>query len=292
MKKYYILILITICSLLAISQDLTQDTINFKSGYSKPCLIVGDSEDHIYAKFVSMDLNPGDTVTMQFKKDAILVTNNPKYSREYFDVYLKQRIVLDAMSKGLITEELNDEINLSDFKSLAIATHDQRDMVVDGSQKECFLGYGYADIGIAYPINTKPKEKVSNLCTDIVSEILNANKIQSDKIETSANCNKIAIIEQLKTSETQGYLIITLQNLRSDCRGGGISFTMNTLCAYTIKLDVYNKEEEHLLHKEVTSMETFVHGKSYKKHIRNNTTKLLEAQLTRLLNEAGIINSL
>jgi hypothetical protein len=266
------------------SQSLSKDTIFFKSGYNKACYIVGDSEDHIYAKFISMDINPGDTVTMSFQKEDIIETNNSKYSKGYFDLYVKQDVISYTNGKEMNSTVDSEIQSLNALESFSVASHDQREMVVDGSQNEYLIGYSYTSVGIAYPCNTKPKVNVSVVLSDIICDLLNENGTNSKSVDTKVNMSKDEILNNLITDQSQGNLLITIKKLRVD-----IQTISNAIFTFRILMEIYDNQKNLLLSKEFSGAETFMPGWSYKKQARKKVPIIMKSHLQRQMEEIGIL---
>jgi hypothetical protein len=200
MRKLTLIIAIVFSGMLVQAQSLTRDTIYFENGYNKACLIVGDSEHHIYAKIISMDLNPGDTTIVSYKKLLIVGTSNARYPRKYFKKY---QVYLNANNTDELVNNFNKEPigKIAGAESFAIAIHDQREMIVDGSKNETLLGYRYAKLyGNAYALYTKPKENFSDYFLNFVSNELSIINKPSDNVKTRSYELKSSIINQLKST--------------------------------------------------------------------------------------------
>jgi hypothetical protein len=92
-------------------------------------------------------------------------------SKELLLVYLCIIITLSgcAFGRKIPFEKMQVDLSFSGSKSIALSVADQREMVVDGSQKPDFVGYTRSGVGIAYPMGTQSGKSFAQVFQETVS---------------------------------------------------------------------------------------------------------------------------
>ena len=67
-----------------------------------------------------------------------------------------------AVNRKLSYHTIKTEIPVHPGLTYAVASHDQREAVVDGSRDELFVGYKRSSLNIAYPVGTKSRKRFSD----------------------------------------------------------------------------------------------------------------------------------
>ena len=152
-----------------------------------------------------------------------------------------------AVNRKLTYNEQKTEIKDNSSFTYVVSTHDQRDVIVDGSRDEKFVGYMRSGVGIAYPIGTKSDENFSDVFSEIIvnsftwEDVENIIKI----VKTLYSDSKESIVERMKTKKADRLLLFTINKLRSDSKPMGM-WSYGTDYIWDITVDIYDKNGKFL----------------------------------------------
>ena len=195
---------------------------------------------------------------------------------------MKKLIVLLLFVTGsIIAQAQNFDITDQDNKmSYSVATYDQREMILDGSQNETILGYSYGLIPVAYPLFNKTGQNFSDDFSDIVVSELMKENLNCQLIHTKYNMSNNEIINHFKDTKTDRYLLFTINSWRSDSHTAAMG-GLKTTISYDITREVFNKNGNILHSKTIDGTEAPFKGG--KKKIRDRNWESVQNKISILL---------
>ena len=149
-----------------------------------------------------------------------------------------------AVGRKLSYSEIRTDISTGAGLTYAIATHDQREEVVDGSQNESYVGYMRSTVGIAYPISTASGRNFSDDFSLVIKNSLNESKDTCQIIQTRASESKDQVLNRLITAQCDRLLLFTVTKWRTDSKPKGMQYGTDVL--WDLTLEVFNKNAEPL----------------------------------------------
>jgi len=140
-----------------------------------------------------------------------------------------------AFGRKVPYENMNINLSYSGSKSIALSIYDQREMVVDGSQKPAFVGYTRSGVGIAYPMVTKSGKPFAEIILETISRSLSNEGYSVKIIPTSYKDSFVEIKRKLLDTFNDRLIILKINKLHSD-------FYSATMFYYDIDVDIFNNE--------------------------------------------------
>lgn len=126
----------------------------------------------------------------------------------------------------------------------AVASHDQREEVLDGSRNEEFVGYFRSAVGIAYPIGTVSGKNFSDdFSASIVSSLIESGD-RAQYVLTRASDSNETILQNLMVSNCDRLLLFTITKWRTDSKPIGAYY--GTDVVWDLTVEIYNKTGELL----------------------------------------------
>jgi len=122
-------------------------------------------------------------------------------------------------------------------ETIALATWDQREQVLDGSRKPDFVGYMRSGAGIAYPIGTASGKPLADDISSSISTSLEKKGCTTSVITTSPADNENTILDNLIKSGNEKLLLVKCSEYHTD--GYGIQ-NLN----YNLQVTVYASDGE------------------------------------------------
>ena len=149
-----------------------------------------------------------------------------------------------AVNQKVAYNNILTGIEASDKYTFSVATHDQREEVLDGSRKEDYVGYFRSSVAIAYPIATVSGNNFSDdFAASIVRSLIESGH-QAQYVLTRASDSKETILTNLMVSKCDRLLLFTITKWRTDSKPIGAMYGTDFI--WDIRVDVYNKEGELL----------------------------------------------
>lgn len=113
-------------------------------------------------------------------------------------------------------DQITFDLKKLEAENIGIAIWDQREMVVDGSQPESFLGYLRALTGISYGQITKSQRSLTEVLSAKIQEAYQAKGSQVGIIKTNPFNTEEVLIDRIKNSPYDKVLVIKLNNFIFD----------------------------------------------------------------------------
>jgi hypothetical protein len=149
-----------------------------------------------------------------------------------------------AINQKIAYNKILTGIEASDKFTFAVATHDQREEVLDGSRKEDYVGYFRSTVAIAYPIGTVSGKNFSDdFSVSIVSSLIESG-YRAQYVLARASDSKETILSNLMVSTCDRLLLFTITKWRTDSKP--IDMMYGTDFIWDLQVEVFNKEGELL----------------------------------------------
>lgn len=107
----------------------------------------------------------------------------------------------------------------TDIKSsnpIALAIHDQRHYVLDGSKSATFCGSLRSGVGIPYDITTKSGKPLADDMLEVIGRAIEKNGIKLHKVATRSGLTKDAVVAELKKTQADRSLYINILEWKTD----------------------------------------------------------------------------
>jgi hypothetical protein len=169
------------------------------------------------------------------KTNVLVISGSLTFLFMWTGCAINQKI---AYNKVLIGIEASDKFTFS------VATHDQREEVLDGSRKEDYVGYFRSAVAIAYPIGTVSRKNFSDdFSASIVSSLIESG-YRAQYVLSRASDSKETILTNMMVSSCERLLLFTITKWRTDSKPIGAMYGTDFI--WDIQVEVYNKEGELL----------------------------------------------
>ncbi|HSH50205.1 MAG TPA: hypothetical protein VK982_00625 [Bacteroidales bacterium] len=193
--------------------------------------------------------------------------------------------LLASKKKGFLYSNIVLEIKASANKSITFATHDQRPYIMDGTRNPDFAGYLRNAVGMAYPTSTNSKLPLADVMSQVFSNSFEAKGFKTHVVNTAHTESFEDVKEKCKTSGSDVWVILTLNEWQSDGYGG------NADIKYNIIMQVFDKEG-NLLEEKTAYAERENMGFSKKKawdFLKEETRKFFKRKMEELFNSEEIM---
>lgn len=169
---------------------------------------------------------------------------------------------------------------------VALAIHDQRQYVVDGSKSATYCGNLRSGVGIPYDITTKSGKPFADDILDVVGKALEKNSINLNKVATRSGLTKEAVIAELVKTQAPRSLYIRILEWKTDTY-------MKADLYCLVLLQVLDNNGNIVAENSVkTSREAF--GGSFwspQKAAKKGALKAVKMKMEALINEPNIIKA-
>ena len=147
-----------------------------------------------------------------------------------------------AVNRKLSYNTHKSEVQAHQNFTYVISTHDQREVIVDGSRDEKFVGYMRTGVGIAYPIGTKSDDNFSDVFSNIIVNSFKGESVESriEIVKTIYSDSNKSIVDRMKTKKSDRLVLFTINKLRSDSKPIGM-WSYGTDYIWDVTVDVYDK---------------------------------------------------
>jgi len=169
---------------------------------------------------------------------------------------------------------------------LAIAIHDQRQYVVDGSKSATFVGSLRSGVGIPYDITTKSGKPLADDMLEVVGRAIEKNGVKLHKVATRSGLSKEDVIAELNKTQAPRSLYFNIMEWKTDTY-------MKADLYCLVNLQVLDNKGNVLAEKSVkASRESF--GGSFwnpKKAAKKGSLKALKLKMEALINDPKVLNA-
>ena len=149
-----------------------------------------------------------------------------------------------AVNRKISYNTIKTDIDANASLTYSIATHDQREVVLDGSRDEKFVGYMRAAVAIAYPIGTESGQNFSDDFSVVIKNSLNESSNRAQIIQTRYSDSKQKILNSLIDSQSDRLLLFTITKWRSDSKPNGMLY--GTEVIWSLSIEIFNNKGELL----------------------------------------------
>ena len=170
---------------------------------------------------------------------------------------------------------------------IAIAVHDRRRYVVEGTKQETFCGNMRSGVGIPFDISTKSDQPLADDFMGIMKHALEKNGNQINIIPTRANLNKDYVHSRLLAENLPRIMYIEILEWKID------TYVKADLYCY-INITVMNQNGE-IMGEATVKANREPYGGSFwnpKKAARQGALKAVKLKLEALLNDSVILKYL
>jgi len=158
-----------------------------------------------------------------------------------------------AVNRKVSYSTVKTDIAVNNSLSYSVATHDQREVVLDGSRDEKFVGYMRSGFAIAYPIGTKSGENFSDEFSNVIKNSLNESSSQTKIIKTNYTDSKQKIFNHLVDSQSDRLLLFTITKWRTDSKPNGMLY--GTEVIWNITLEIFDNMGTLLASNQIEGMD-------------------------------------
>lgn len=190
-----------------------------------------------------------------------------------------------SKKKGFLYNDIVLEIQASSNQSITFATHDQRPYVIDGTRNPDLAGYLRNAVGMAYPTSTNSQLPLADVMSKVFSNSFEAKGFDTQIINTTHTESPKDVIEKCKTSGSELFIILTLNEWQSDGYGGHAEIK------YDIIMQVFD-QEGNLLEEKTAYAEKEHMGFSKKKawdFLKEETRKFFKRKMEEMFNSEEIM---
>ncbi len=149
-----------------------------------------------------------------------------------------------AVNRKVSYDTIKTDIVANANFTYSIATHDQREVVLNGNRDEKFVGYMRSGVAIAYPIGTESGKNFSDDFSVVIKNSLNESGNQAQIIQTRYSDTKQKILNSLVNSQSDRLLLFTVTKWRSDSKPNGMLY--GTEVIWSLLVEIFNNKGELL----------------------------------------------
>jgi hypothetical protein len=190
-----------------------------------------------------------------------------------------------AFGRKIPYEKMQVNLSFSGTKSIALSVCDQREMVVDGSQKPDFVGYTRSGVGIAYPMGTESGKSFAQILQETVARSF-TNKGFSVFVISSSRKDSIAdIIAKAEGTPFDRLVLFKIKKMHSD-------FYAATIFFYDVVLEIYDSKGELLVSKNFQKEQNIGGSAWGTGKYQEYTPAYLQSELESWLNDKSISEKL
>jgi hypothetical protein len=166
-------------------------------------------------------------------------------------------------------------VNVPSYKeSIAVATWDQREQIMNAARKNDFVGYMRSTAGIAYPMGTSSGKPFSDVFSGTVATSFSNKGSRTSVVNSSFTDRENAILDKLKQLKADRLIFIKCNEFYTDGYGS-ISLM------YNLQLNIYSSSGDLLKQKTFSGKKSLGGSKAwgpgkYKDYIPEAYKKLLE----------------
>lgn len=170
---------------------------------------------------------------------------------------------------------------------LAIAIHDQRHYVVDGSKSATFVGSLRSGVGIPYDITTKSGKPLADDMLEVVGRAIEKNGVKLHKVVTRSGLSKEDVIAELNKTQAPRSLYFNIMEWKTDTY-------MKADLYCLVNLQVLDNSGKVLAESSVKASREGFGGSFWnpKKAAKKGSLKALKLKMEALVNDPNILKAI
>lgn len=164
--------------------------------------------------------------------------------KKYLYLPLLGTLVSCAVSRTVQYDRIN--ANVPEFsEKISIATWDQREQIINGSQKPNLVGYMRSAVGIAWPVSTKSNKPLADDISSSISSSLEKKGSTTSIITTQPAESENAIIDKLKKANSNKLILVKCAKFQTDGYG-------SQSLDFDLQVNIFSSNGDILKHKNFT----------------------------------------
>jgi len=192
--------------------------------------------------------------------------------------------VPSVIAGRIAVEHITFDLEKIDIGNIGIVIWDQREMVIDQSQPESFLGYHRSITGIAYGHITKSKKSLAEIIETKISQAYHQNGSKIGFLNMSPFENEGDLVHKISNSSFDKVLVLRLNNFIFD----GVAKVEFVVDIETI---IYNGKGEVLYQNNVNKKTPMGSAGKIKKTVPANIKSSIEEVLNNRVLQSKLIKS-
>ena len=141
-------------------------------------------------------------------------------------------------------DSVTAHINMSGDRTVAAATHDQREYVRTGDKSPTFVGLQRGGYGNPFDVNTASGEALATDMTNSIVSSLAAKGFRTTAVIVTPEASEKVALEKLRETSAERLLLLTLLEWKTD------TFN-NTALTYDVSLKVFDQNGSELARKTI-----------------------------------------
>jgi hypothetical protein len=117
--------------------------------------------------------------------------------------------------------------------AIAVATHDQRQYIMNGDKQPSFVGLQRSGAGIPYAVTTESGRPLAEDFTEVIHDALEKAGYRPESVLVDDRTSQQECIQRLAATGAERLVLVTLRDWKSDTYN-------NTGLHYDLRLDVYD----------------------------------------------------
>jgi hypothetical protein len=134
-------------------------------------------------------------------------------------------------------------------KTIMVGFKDNRIMVIDGSQKPAFVGYGISMVGIHWPVDTKSGKAITDLFADSLVDAMRKTGIKASQVYLRHNVNRDSAMKIFTASGKDRFTLVKVKEWTGYAKGQDV---MVYEVKYDLGLEVFNYAGKLLVTNDVS----------------------------------------
>lgn len=169
---------------------------------------------------------------------------------------------------------------------VALAVHDQRHYVLDGSKSATFCGSMRSGVGIPYDITTKSGKPIADDILEVVGRAIEKNGVKLHKVATRSGLTKDAIVAELSKTQAARSLYINIMEWKTDTYMKADLFCL-------VNLQVLDTKGNVVAENSVKANREAFGGSFWnpKKAAKKGALKALKMKMEALINEPNVLKA-
>ncbi len=177
-------------------------------------------------------------------------------------------------------------VNASDSIGVGIASHDQREYVIDGKKNPNFVGLSRGGYGNPFNVGTASGRNLADDMTEAISSSLSKKGYKAVPIIVSHSDDQNAVLKKLKATEARRLILLTLHEWKSDT-------LTNTALIFNVTLKVFDQSGQVLAEKQLQGRDN-LKGSAINppKHAKKVIPIAFRQKIEELLNDPAVEKNL
>lgn len=181
------------------------------------------------------------------------------------------------------------DLTASGSKSLAIATHDQRPYILSSEKSPDYVGKMRGGYGNPFDVGTESGKPMSDDMSQSISSSLSKKGFKTVLIPTLPKDSSEAIMEKLKNTQTDGLILLTVYEWKSDFAGFGV---FKSWLDYNATLTVFDNNGKSLAEAKIGGSDELGNSMEPVSHSKKAVPKGVKKKIEELLNDSDVVKSL